>query len=149
MLGWSLEAMRHGFEAGIQRDQLHGQRVFKNYKTAVDAMEQVARATQGRVDTGKTLILGDWGNLRDTLRDNVKDFYLFPLGAVPKPLEPTEVRPASDHTKTGLNDATDMRFLQHHLSANRDVAWLLQQDAARGSETPLFEELREILGRLS
>ena len=120
--------LRHGFEAGIQRDQLHGQRVFKNYKTAVDAMEQVARATQGRVDTGKTLVLGDWGNLRDTLRETVKDFYLFPLGAVPKPLEPTEVRPASDHTKTGLNDATDMTFLQHHLTANRDVAWLLQQD---------------------
>ena len=51
---------------------------------------------------------------------------MFPLGAVPKPLEPTEMRPASDHTKTGLNHASDMSFLKHSLTAHKDVAWLLR-----------------------
>ena len=49
--------LRHGFEAGVQRHLLRGQRVFKNYKSAVEAMPQVARATQKRIDSGKTLML--------------------------------------------------------------------------------------------
>ena len=95
--------LRHGFEAGGQRHLLRGQRVFKNYKSAVEAMPQVARATQKRIDSGKTLMLGTWLDKRRDLCDEIRDFFVFPIGAVPKPLEPTEVRPASDHTRTGLN----------------------------------------------
>ena len=96
------DGLRHGFTAGVQRVELHGQRVFKNYKSAVVAMEQVGRATQARLDSGKSICLGEWSRVNSRLREEVKEFYIFPLGAVPKPLEPTEVRPASDHTRTGL-----------------------------------------------
>jgi hypothetical protein len=89
-------------------------------------MEQVGRATQARVNEGKTLCIGDWGEVKESLRDEVKDYYCAPLGAVPKPLEPTEVRPATDHTKTGLNGATELGMLRHSLTAHHDVAWLLQ-----------------------
>merc|ERR1711988_797349 len=120
------KGLRHGFEAGVQRDQLFGQRIFKNYKSALDAMPQVVRAVQGRIDAGKTLVVGEWTAVRESLREQVRDFYIFPIGAVPKPLEPTEVRPASDHTKTGLNGATDMTRLRHALTAAEDVMWLLR-----------------------
>ena len=58
------QGLRHGFEAGVQRNLLHGQRVFRNYRSALEAMPQVVRATQSRVDSGKTLVLGDWEVLR-------------------------------------------------------------------------------------
>lgn len=120
------KSLRHGFEAGVQRHLVRGQRCFPNYKSARDAMEQVGRATQGRVDSGKTLALGDWGGLRDLLFSQIGDFRLFPLSAVDKPLEPGEKRPASDHTKTGLNAATVLGILEHSLTAAKDVAWMLQ-----------------------
>ena len=117
--------LRWGFEAGIQRGLLHGKRVFRNYKSAIDAMPQVVRATQKRIDGGKSIALGDWVWVREILREEIDDYYVFPLGAVPKPLEPTEVRPASDHTKTGWNGATDMSALRHAITAASDVADLL------------------------
>ena len=40
---------------------------------------------------------------------------------VPKPLEPTEVRPVSDHTKSGLKAATVDTRLKHTLTAVEDV----------------------------
>ena len=91
-------------------------------------MEQVGRATQKRIDAGKTICIGEWSRVHERLRTDVKDFYVCPLGAVPKPLEPTEVRPASDHTRTGLNASTCMDELKHALTANADVAWLLKQN---------------------
>ena len=118
--------LRWGFDAGVQRGRLKGKRVWRNYKSAVDAMDRVARATQKRVDGGKTLCLGDWVDLRGSLYDEISDFYCFPLGAVAKPLEPTEVRPASDHTKTGLNAATVLGILRHAITAAKDVAWMLK-----------------------
>ena len=118
--------LRHGFDAGVQRSKLKGRRVFKNYKSAIDAMDKVAGATQKRIETGKTLMLGDWVTAKEELFNDVEDFIIFPLGAVPKPLEPDEVRPASDHTKTGLNAVTDMTLLGHSLTANKMIAWLLR-----------------------
>ena len=119
--------LRYGFEAGVQREVLKGQqRAFKNYKSAVVAMDRVARATQKRIDGGRTLMLGDWWVLRDALYDEIPEFFVFPMSAVAKPMEPTEVRPASDHTKTGLNAATVLGILKHSLTAQKDVAWLLK-----------------------
>ena len=115
------KGLRHGFDAGVQRSKLKGRRVFKNYKSAVDAMDKVATATQKRIETGKTLMLGDWVTAKEELFNDVEDFIIFPLGAVPKPLEPDEVRPASDHTKTGLNAVTDMTLLGHSLTANKMI----------------------------
>ncbi len=89
-------------------------------------MPRVVKATQKRIDTGKTVCLGSWVDLRESLYDEIDEFLLFPIGAVPKPLEPSEVRPASDHTRTGLNAATVLGILKHALTAAEDVAWLLK-----------------------
>jgi len=35
------------------------------------------------------------------------------MGAVPKPMEPGAMRPFSDHTKTGMKDATDLELFRH------------------------------------
>ena len=37
-------------------------------------------------------------------------------------------RPTDDHTRTGLNAATDMSALRHTLDAYADIAWFLRQD---------------------
>ena len=44
------------------------------------------------------------------------------MGAVEKPLVPEERRPTSDHTKTGLKEATDTDALKHSLNAYREIA---------------------------
>lgn len=59
------QGLRNGFTAGVQRDQLKGQRIFKNYKSAVAAMGQVGRATQARINLGKTICLGDWAQIHE------------------------------------------------------------------------------------
>ena len=121
--------LRHGFRAGIDTTKMVGQRIFKNYKSALDGREAVTRATMKRVQAGKTLQLGSWSS---TLVSSLKAFYaafaVFPLGAVPKPLEPTELRPIDDHSRTGLNAATDLEGLRHTLDASSEIAWFLQLD---------------------
>ena len=42
--------------------------------------------------------------------------FIFPMGAVAKPLEPEKGRPTDDHTRTRLNAATDMTGLSHTLA---------------------------------
>ena len=115
--------LRHGFRAGIDTTKMVGQRIFKNYKSALDGREAVTRATMKRVQAGKTLQLGSWSS---TLVSSLKAFYaafaVFPLGAVPKPLEPTELRPIDDHSRTGLNAATDLEGLRHTLDASSEIA---------------------------
>ena len=57
------------------------------------------------------------------------------MGAVPKALEPNVFRPTDDHTRTGLNAATDMTHLRHGLTAYSDIAeWLLQNYFLRVSD---------------
>ena len=46
-----------------------------------------------------------------------KDFFVFPLGAVPKPHAPDVMRPTSDHTRTGFNAATVLGILGHSLDS--------------------------------
>eukprot|EP00966_Prymnesium_polylepis_P090485 2095548-Prymnesium_polylepis.1 len=54
------------------------------------------RATMKRVEAGKTLLLGTWRSaMAQALSDMFKDSAIFPMGAVPKPLEPTEMRRSS------------------------------------------------------
>jgi len=53
---------------------------------------------------------------------------LFPIAAVPKPLEPLEVRPVSDHTKSGLKAATTDPRLRHTTAVEQDgVAEYIRQ----------------------
>ena len=115
----------HGFDCGIMMDFLKGKRRFRNYKSAVEARAQVSKAERVRVEKGKTLRLcmvqTDYSveNLRSLIPWD--DWRIFPLGAVPKPLEPDEMRPVSDHTKSGLKAATDESGLKHSLTALSEI----------------------------
>ena len=83
----------------------------------------VTRATMKRVEAGKTLLIGTWRSaMAQALTNMFTDSAIFPLGAVPKPLEPTEMRPTDDHSRTGVNAATNMEGLTHTLTAYKDIA---------------------------
>ena len=116
-----------GFTAGIQRQLLKGQRVYRNYPPAEgEYFDQVVAATQKRVAIGRTLQLVEWASdVHAVLRAVFGDFTIFPMGCEPKALEPGVGRPTDDHTKTGTNDATDMTGLQHTVQSEREVAWFL------------------------
>eukprot|EP00966_Prymnesium_polylepis_P089894 2081532-Prymnesium_polylepis.1 len=123
------DGLRWGFTAGIQAQHLRGRRWFGNYPTAVAARTAVTRATMKRVEAGKTLLIGTWRSaMAQTLENMFQDSAIFPKGAIPKPLEPTEMRPTDDHLRTGVNAATDMMGLTHTLTAYKDIAWFLLTD---------------------
>ena len=123
------QGLRYGFKAGIDVTRMLGHKWYKNYKSALEGREAVTRATMKRVQAGKTIPLGTWTN---TLASGLKSLYkasaIFPVGAVPKALEPGEVRPTSDHSATGLNSATDLDGLRHTLNAYEEIAWFLELD---------------------
>ena len=82
-----------------------------------------------RVQAKKTVCLGPWSTaLGSLLRATFRSTFIFPMGAVGKPLEPTEMRPTSDHTRTGLNAHSDLSFLKHTLDTYQEIAWFLKQD---------------------
>ena len=116
--------LRWGFEVGLHPDRLHGYRFFKNYESATGAFRsRVTEATESRVEAGRTLHLGE--ATADTLRLIKEVFpsaFIFPMGAVAKPLEPDKGRPTDDHTRTGLNAATDMMGLSHTLDSYAEMA---------------------------
>ena len=73
-----MEGLRWGFEAGIQRHLLKGQKVFKNYESATGEYEdKVAKAMQKRVSKRKSIDVGEWidldgaDNWRDVSPENV------------------------------------------------------------------------------
>ena len=83
--------------------------------TSVTPVSAVCVHCKGFVDgcTG-SLDLMPWGaDSFQLLRDVFGDFFIFPLSAQEKPLEPGVVRPLDDHTRTGLNAATFRDFLRH------------------------------------
>ena len=119
----------NGFRCGVDVSRMQGHRWFKNYQSALDARDAVTRATMKRVDSGKTLLLGDWNcNLASRIRAYFPSTAIFAMGAVKKALESTEMRPTSDHTRSGLNAATILDFLRHGLDTYNEVAWFLKQD---------------------
>ena len=78
---------------------------------------------------GKTLHLGTWTTkLADGIKSLFRASSIFPLGATPKPLEPTELRPIDDHSRTGLNAASSLEGLRHSLNAYTEISWFLQLD---------------------
>ena len=115
----------HGFDCGLDVNLLRGRRRFRNYKSALEARGKVTKATRVRVHKGKTLMLcpvpEDYTVQSLTPIIPLDDYRIFPIAAVPKPLEPNEVRPVSDHTKTGLKAATGDPRLQHTLTAVEDI----------------------------
>ena len=52
--------LRHGFTAGVDVARLAGHRWFKNYKSALEGRGAVTRAVMKRVQTDKTVYLGEW-----------------------------------------------------------------------------------------
>ena len=116
-----LRGLRWGFDLGVNVSLLPGKRWFQNYPPAWAAREQVTKAIKGRVDACKTIPLCA-APLRDAHTLPWSACRVFPMGAVPKPLEPTAVRPVSDHTRTGLKAATDMTQLKHSLDAVEQIA---------------------------
>ena len=122
------QGLRWGFTFGVDVSALKGQRIFKNYESTEKARNAVTRSLSKRVAAGKTICLGEWStSLLASLRERFDDFFIFPMGAVEKALEPGEYRPTSDHTRTGLNAATDLGALRHALTAYKDVAAFLHK----------------------
>ena len=130
--------LRWGFKAGIDTSRLlsNGHRWFRNYKTALSNSEAVTKAVRSRINDGKTLDLGPWTSM---LAIGVRSVYqasaIFPMGATEKPMQPGVYRPTDDHTRTGINAASNLDNLRHGLTAYEDIAnWLKQQFFMRVSD---------------
>lgn len=115
----------HGFDCGLDVSLLKGRRRYRNYKSALEGRSRVSKATRVRVGNQKTLMLCgvpsgyDVASLGPLIPFD--HWRIFPIGAVPKPLEPEELRPVSDHSKTGLKEATVDLRLKHTLTAVEDI----------------------------
>ena len=121
-----LKGLWFGFDLGVDVTKLKGRRWFRNYSSADDHRAQVTKAIRERVVTMKTIALCAC-KFRDARLLPWPSCRVFPLGAVPKPLEPESVRPISDHTRSGLKDATDDAELKHTITALDDIArWLVR-----------------------
>ena len=120
-----INGLWHGFDLGIDMSCVHGKRRFRNYASAIEGRKFVSKATRARVSDGKTVCLGYYDHDKDRHDLPWDKWRIFPVGAVPKPLEPDSMRPVSDHTRTGLKDATDMEIFRHSLTTYDDIAkWL-------------------------
>ena len=120
------DGLRFGFGLGVDVSKLRGRRLFRNYPTAVEARAAVSKATRARVEQGKTLRLFPFRAEDRAVLDRWPSWRIFPMGAVPKPMEPGAMRPFSDHTATGMKDATDLALLRHTLTALVDIARFLR-----------------------
>jgi hypothetical protein len=120
-----IDGLVRGFNCGIDSSLLTGGKRFANYPTAVDARPAVSKAIRGRLVASKTYKLFEWDHTQ-RYRLPWPAWRVVPIGAVAKPLEPTAMRPFSDHTRTGLNDATDQTFFRHTLSAYDEIAACLR-----------------------
>ena len=113
------QGVKYGFDLGLDGSQLKGKRVFKNYPTAFAEKEKVSAALLDRLNSGKTIRLGEFhGNPADLPGQHAT---VVPMGSVAKKLEPDKVRPYSDHTKTRLNKAATDR-VEHTLNTYDEIA---------------------------
>ena len=130
------EGLLRGFKLGVDPHLMAGHRWFQNYPSATTTgRTSVAAAVAKRVDAGKTLALGPMTDgLSHALRSTFTASCIFPLGAAAKALLPgqtpdqLEWRPTSDHTRTGLNAATDMTGLRFALTALEEISWFFSTD---------------------
>ena len=124
--------LTHGFRGGIQKHLLKGRQfVGKNYKSAVDARPRITKAIMKRVAAKKTLPLGAFNRASvAVLRSTFEEFLKFSMSGVAKKLNGVvldEIRPASDHTKSGLNEATILGILKHSVKSYEEIEWFLKQ----------------------
>ena len=123
------DGMRNGFSVGAQRELLEaqGQCIFRNYKSAYEGRASVSDAVYDRVAKKRSIRLGTFAECYPLLKRCFKSYKIFPMSAVPKPHDPTTLRPCSDHRKSGFNDCTILGLLRHSLTVEKDVAWFLEQ----------------------
>ena len=123
------EGLRYGFTCGVDISKLQGYLTFENYQSAIGAGEAVVKGINKRIEAGKTIVLGAWGDALDaTLRETYSAYRVGPMGAVEKSeFEPNEKRMTNDHTRTGLNDATTLdSTLSFSLDAYDEIAHFFQ-----------------------
>ena len=123
------EGLRYGFTCGVDITKLQGYLTFENYQSAIGAGEAVVKGINKRIEAGKTVVLGAWGDALDaTLRETYSAYRVGPMGAVEKSeFEPNEKRMTNDHTRTGLNDATTLdSTLSFSLDAYDEIAYFFQ-----------------------
>ena len=96
-----MDGLRNGFSIGLDRGSVVGRRIFKNFKSAYENRESLSDAIESRLEKHKTVLLGPADEVLTELKQKIKNFFVFPMGAVPKPHDPSVMRPISDHTKTG------------------------------------------------
>ena len=127
---WCANGLQNGFSLGIDESKMHGHRWFRNYKSALEAPVAVAKAIQKRVGTYKSLDLGvSSTELEAAVRAHYPDgTACFPMSAVDKSVVSYagEKRLASDHTRTGVNKATDMTSLSYSLETYKLIAAFLK-----------------------
>ena len=123
-----IDGLRNGFSIGLAPERLKGQRVFANFKSAYEQRDSISDAIERRIHAHKTLDLGPARQALRELREALSDFFVFPMGAVPKPHDATVFRPISDHTKTGLNAATILGILKHSLDTYNEICWFLKKN---------------------
>ena len=102
----TFRSLRFGYTGGAQQALLErsGQRPFRNYPSAIAARAAVTRSLNARIAAGKSLLIGKASNsLYSSFSSRYASWFMFSLGAVPKAMEPNEMRPVSDHSKSGLN----------------------------------------------
>ena len=123
------QGLRWGFDLGFSPDKLPGNRFFKNYKSATDASKEVSENIHGRLRSHKSYQLFRFNpaTFRADLSSFLPSWCVFPLGAVPKSSEPGAFRPISDHSMTGLNDASSDSHLRHSLRTVPEIGRLLNK----------------------
>ena len=122
-----LNGLRFGFDLGIDTSKLKGRIGYRNYPSALNARAQISKSVRSRIGAQKTLCLGKFDSVLKSEMSAVWDTWrIFPLGGVPKPLEPDSIRLISDHTRSGLKWATDMDFFAHTLNAYSEIAAFLK-----------------------
>ena len=136
------DGLRLGFTAGFDHSKMFGHRWFKNYPTATSdsAVPAVVDATLKRVAAGKTLDLGVWGGAASAaIKFWCKCSAIFPMGAVPKPLEPDALRPTDDpHGVQRCDRLVGAEALREHLQRDCCVpaAGLLHESVRRRCGVP-------------
>jgi hypothetical protein len=118
-----VDGLRHGFMCGVDVSLMRGKRQFRNYPSALAAVDKVSAAVGKRVAADKTLCLGAFRE-GDKQKIPFEVYCVFPMGGVRKKMEDA-VRPVDDHTRTLLNKATDLSGLRFSLRTHGEVAEFL------------------------
>eukprot|EP00965_Chrysotila_dentata_P166003 5481056-Pleurochrysis_carterae.AAC.3 len=122
--GYVVEASAHfvrcgllrGFDLSICVSRLRGK----------SSSAAVSKALGKRLRFGKTICLGTYERGAYSYLLHWDTFRIFSMGAVEKPLEPSEVRVFIEHTRSGVNEAMELGKLTHTITSYDDVIRFLE-----------------------